>query len=260
MHVLVIEDEERLAQNLSKAIAKNAGFAVDIALNGIDGLHLAVSGTFDAIILDLMLPGKSGQEVLAGLRKTGDKTPVLILTAKEEKSSIVELLNNGADDYLSKPFDLGELLARLKALIRRGKGQASPQLVVGDLTLDFESFSKEGFLLGHASVVCIPQNFSVAEYIQHLFAFTKAESCGKCFPCRLGSTRGAEMFDHALSGKRQLNRTLLNDLLDTMQQGSLCALGGGLPLPIKNALQYFESELAPLFDHEKLDNQIASSR
>ena len=141
MHVLVIEDEERLAQNLSKAIAKNAGFAVDIALNGIDGLHLAVSGTFDAIILDLMLPGKSGQEVLAGLRKTGDKTPVLILTAKEEKSSIVELLNNGADDYLSKPFDLGELLARLKALIRRGKGQASPQLVVGDLTLDFNTRS-----------------------------------------------------------------------------------------------------------------------
>lgn len=141
MHVLVIEDEERLAQNLSKAIAKNAGFAVDIALNGIDGLHLAVSGTFDAIILDLMLPGKSGQEVLGGLRKTGDKTPVLILTAKEEKSSIVELLNNGADDYLSKPFDLGELLARLKALIRRGKGQASPQLVVGDLTLDFNTRS-----------------------------------------------------------------------------------------------------------------------
>lgn len=141
MHVLVIEDEERLAHNLAKAIARNAGFAVDIALNGIDGLHLATSGTFDAIILDLMLPGKSGQEVLAGLRKTGDKTPVLVLTAKEEKSSIVELLDGGADDYLAKPFDLGELLARLKALIRRGKGQASPQLLAGDLVLDFNTRS-----------------------------------------------------------------------------------------------------------------------
>lgn len=141
MHVLVIEDEERLAYNLSKAITKNAGFAVDVALNGVDGLHLATSGTFDAIILDLMLPGKSGQEVLEGLRKTGDKTPVLILTAKEEKSSIIDLLDSGADDYLAKPFDLGELLARLKALIRRGKGQASPQLVVGNLVLDFNTRS-----------------------------------------------------------------------------------------------------------------------
>ncbi len=141
MHVLVIEDEERLAQNLARAISKNAGFAVDIALDGNDGLHLATSGTFDAIILDLMLPGKSGQEVLAGLRETGDRTPVLILTAREEKASIISLLDSGADDYLPKPFDLGELLARLKALIRRGKGQASPQLVVGDLVLDFNTRS-----------------------------------------------------------------------------------------------------------------------
>jgi DNA-binding response OmpR family regulator len=141
MHVLVIEDEERLAQNLAKAISNNAGFVVDIALNGEDGLHLASSGTFDAIILDLMLPGKSGQEILAALRKAGDKTPILILTAKEEKASVISLLDSGADDYLPKPFDLGELLARLKALIRRGKGQASPQLVVGDLVLDFNTRS-----------------------------------------------------------------------------------------------------------------------
>ena len=141
MHVLIIEDEERLAQNLAKAISKNSGFVVDIALDGVDGLHLATSGVFDAVILDLMLPGKSGQEVLAGLRKTGDKTPVLVLTAKEDKASIIALLDSGADDYLPKPFDLGELLARLKALIRRGKGQASPQLVLGDLVLDFNTRS-----------------------------------------------------------------------------------------------------------------------
>jgi DNA-binding response OmpR family regulator len=141
MHVLVIEDEERLAHNLAKAILKNAGFAVDIALDGEDGLHLATSGVFDAIILDLMLPGKTGQEVLAELRRTGDRTPVLVLTAQDEKSSIIALLDSGADDYLPKPFDLGELLARLKALIRRGKGQASSQLTVGDLMLDFNNRS-----------------------------------------------------------------------------------------------------------------------
>ncbi len=141
MHVLIIEDEERLANNLAKAILKNAGFVVDVALNGVDGLHLATSGVFDAIILDLMLPGKSGQEVLAGLRQTGDRTPVLVLTAKEEKASVIALLDSGADDYLPKPFDLGELLARLKALIRRGKGQASPKLAVSDLVLDFNTRS-----------------------------------------------------------------------------------------------------------------------
>ena len=162
MHVLVVEDEERLAQNLAKAISKNAGFAVDVALNGVDGLHLATSGAFDAIILDLMLPGKSGQEVLAGLRKTGDKTPVLILTAKEEKASIIALLDSGADDYLPKPFDLGELLARLKALIRRGKGQASPRLVAGDLVLDFNTRSAKR---GGQNVELSPMEYRTLEYL-----------------------------------------------------------------------------------------------
>ena len=126
MHVLVIEDEERLAHNLAKAISKNAGFAVDVALDGEDGLHLATSGVFDAIILDLMLPGKPGQEVLAALRKTGDKTPVLVLTAKEEKASIIRLLDSGADDYLPKPFDLGELLDKQGIAVRTGHHCAQP--------------------------------------------------------------------------------------------------------------------------------------
>lgn len=136
MHILVIEDEERLAENLAKAIARNAGFVVDVAHDGENGLYLARSGVFDALILDLMLPGRSGQDVLCSLRAEGHKTPVLVLTAKEEKSSIVSMLEAGADDYLSKPFDLGELLARVKALIRRSKGHACAQLLVGDLCLD----------------------------------------------------------------------------------------------------------------------------
>ena len=139
MHILVIEDEQRLAENLAKAISKTAGFVVDIALDGNDGLHLASSGVFDAIILDLMLPGMPGGDVLAALRLAGHKTPVLVLTAKEDKNSVVGLLDNGADDYLAKPFDLGELIARVKALIRRSNGQASSTLTVGDLVLNLNT-------------------------------------------------------------------------------------------------------------------------
>ena len=141
MHILVVEDEPRLAQNLAKAISKNAGFVVDIALDGNDGLHLATSGIFDAIILDLMLPGISGSELLFELRAAGKRTPVLVLTAKEDKASIIGLLDSGADDYLAKPFDLGELLARVKALIRRSNGQASSSLVLGDLVLNINTRS-----------------------------------------------------------------------------------------------------------------------
>ena len=139
MHILVIEDEERLARNLATAIERNPGYVVDLALNGEDGLHLAMSKVFDAIILDLMLPGRSGREVLRSLRLDGDKTPVLILTAKDEKASIVDLLDGGADDYLAKPFDLGELLARIKVLVRRNRGYAGAQLQVSDLVLDSNS-------------------------------------------------------------------------------------------------------------------------
>ena len=115
---------------------------------------------------------------------------------------------------------------------------------IDELTLDFESFNQSGFLLGHASVVCIPKEFPLVSYIEHLFAFTAHESCGKCFPCRIGSTRGKEMFQKAQNEAYKIDRVLLNDLLDTLETGSLCALGGGLPLPVKNALQYFGDELA----------------
>ena len=121
-------------------------------------------------------------------------------------------------------------------------GGIVPVSKIDDLTIDFESFSKGGFLLGHASVVSIPQDFPMLKYVEHLFEFTAAESCGKCFPCSIGSVRGKEMFERAQEGQ-PLNEELLNDLLETMELGSLCALGGGLPLGVKNALQYFKEEL-----------------
>jgi NADH-quinone oxidoreductase subunit F len=122
-------------------------------------------------------------------------------------------------------------------------GGMVPVSKIKDLTLDFESFQQAGFLLGHASVVCIPSDYPLVKYIEHLFEFTAHESCGKCFPCRLGSTRGKEMFQKAIEEGYKIDRKLLDDLLNTMEIGSLCALGGGLPLPVKNILQYFEPEL-----------------
>ncbi len=127
-------------------------------------------------------------------------------------------------------------------------GGIVPLSHVSQLTVDFESFKKAGFLLGHAGVVSIPESMPMIEYIQHLFQFTADESCGKCFPCRLGSTRGKELIAKARGDSSyKIDRELINDLLDTMEATSLCALGGGVPLPIKNALQHFEAELRPYF-------------
>lgn len=127
-------------------------------------------------------------------------------------------------------------------------GGLVPLSKIDNLSIDFESFSQEGFLLGHASVICIPEEYPLVQYIEHLFEFTAHESCGKCFPCRLGSTRGKEMFQKAQTEGYKMDRELLDDLIDTMERGSLCALGGGVPLPVKNALQYFEDELKHYFN------------
>ncbi|HWB03213.1 MAG TPA: NADH-ubiquinone oxidoreductase-F iron-sulfur binding region domain-containing protein [Verrucomicrobiales bacterium] len=127
-------------------------------------------------------------------------------------------------------------------------GGIVPVSHIDALTVDFESFKKAGFLLGHAGMVSIPQSFPMIEYIEHLFKFTADESCGKCFPCRLGSTRGKELIAKARTDESyKIDRTLINDLLDTMEQTSLCALGGGVPLPIKNALEHFGDEMAGYF-------------
>ena len=116
------------------------------------------------------------------------------------------------------------------------------------LTLDFESFASGGFLLGHASVVSIPEDYPMIRYIQHLFDFAAYESCGKCFPCRLGTQRGYEMATKAIDGGYTIDRELFNDLLTTLTEGSLCAHGGGIPLPVKNIMQYFNAELKSYFN------------
>ena len=122
-------------------------------------------------------------------------------------------------------------------------GGVVPAIEVKKLNLDFQEFTAAGFMLGHASVVSIPKNFSMAEYIHHLFEFSAEESCGKCFPGRLGSYRGKEMFDQLKKKTSKIPLKLLNDLLITMKKGCLCALCGAIPTPIMNILKYFGDEM-----------------
>jgi two-component system response regulator PhoP len=125
---------------------------------------MAEQGVYDAIVLDLMLPGKSGESVLGDLRRKKLHTPVLILTAQEGKQSVVELLNAGADDYLGKPFDLGELLARIKALIRRARGASTPVLTVSGVELDTVH---QTVLRSGQAVDLSPTEYRILEYLMH---------------------------------------------------------------------------------------------
>ena len=143
----------------------------------------------------------------------------------------------------------GGFKSKVKALQIGGPlGGLVPVSKIEDLTVDFESFSKHGFLLGHASVVSVPEEFPIMKFIEHLFDFAAYESCGKCFPCRLGTKRGQEMSLKALTSDYKIDRQLFTDLLTTLEEGSLCAHGGGIPLPVRNALQYFDDELKQYFN------------
>lgn len=127
-------------------------------------------------------------------------------------------------------------------------GGLVPVSKIPELSIDFESFQNNGFLLGHASVVCIPETMPMLDFLEHLFDFASYESCGKCFPCRLGTKRGHELLRKANTSSYKINKTLFNDLLRTLEEGSLCAHGGGIPLPVKNAMQYFENEMSNHFE------------
>jgi two-component system OmpR family response regulator len=163
MRVLVVEDEPRLLRNLAKAL-REEGYAVDTADAGDDGLFKAETYNYDAIVLDIMLPRLDGREVLARLRKQ-KQTPVLMLTARDTSKDRVKGLDTGADDYLVKPFDLPELLARLRALIRRSAGNAHPEIEIDDIRLDTRA--KTVTKSGHA-ITLTAREYSILEYLaQH---------------------------------------------------------------------------------------------
>jgi DNA-binding response OmpR family regulator len=137
MRVLVVEDDPKLASQVQTALRKD-GYAVDVTNNGVDGEFKGDEEPYELIILDLGLPKRSGLEVLKNWRSKGNKTPVLILTARNDWSERVDGLKLGADDYVGKPFHMQELLARINALIRRSNGEASPGLSLSGIQLDDE--------------------------------------------------------------------------------------------------------------------------
>lgn len=161
MRLLLLENEQHLADKIAAAL-REEGFAVTHAVDGLMGADLAQKDTFDLIITDLVLPGRSGRTVLCDLRESNRHTPVLILAAHKTKESVVELLNNGADDYLEKPFDLEELIARVRVLIRRSNSISIPALQF----LDFEMDTVRQIVKrGGQKVSLSPTEYSILEYL-----------------------------------------------------------------------------------------------
>jgi len=161
MRVLVVEDEERLARSLAKGLEAD-GFAVDVALTGTDGLWMARERTYDVLVLDIMLPGINGYRICATLREEGRWVPILMLTAKDGDLDESEALDTGADDYLTKPFSHVVLVARLRALIRRGAPARPAVLESGDLRLDPAS---RQCWRGEVEVALTAREGSVLEYL-----------------------------------------------------------------------------------------------
>src|SRR5437870_4141588 len=160
MRILVVEDEPRLLRNLARALREES-YAVDTAENGDDGLHLALSHDYDAIVLDVMLPKLDGWTLLERLRLK-KRSPVLMLTARDTAPDRVRGLDMGADDYLVKPFDLPELLARLRALIRRAAGQAKPAVDLGEVQIDTRA---RIVTRGGQSVSLTAREYAILEYL-----------------------------------------------------------------------------------------------
>ena len=136
MRVLIVEDEQRLAQNIAQYLQEGGSYAVDVSTDGEDGRHMAMTNPYDVIILDLMLPKISGLDILRDLRAAGRRTPVLVLTARDATADVVHGLDLGCDDYMTKPFDMVELAARCRALIRRSYDRPDPTIAVGALELN----------------------------------------------------------------------------------------------------------------------------
>ncbi len=135
MKILIVEDEQKLARILKKGLEEN-DFTVDLSFDGDEGMHMAETYSYDAVLLDLMLPGRDGLSILKALRAKKIDLPVLVLTARGDVEDRIKGLDIGADDYIAKPFDFAELMARLRAAIRRSKGKPSPIIKIANLSID----------------------------------------------------------------------------------------------------------------------------
>jgi two-component system OmpR family response regulator len=161
VRLLVVEDEPDLRSALARALA-DEHFAVDTAADGDEGLFLAIEVDYDAVVLDLMLPRRNGWDVLDALRAAGRRTPVLLLTARDAVDDRVRGLNAGADDYLTKPFALEELVARLRALIRRAAAEPAPSVRIADVDIDLAS---RRVFRGGTEVVLTAREFGILELL-----------------------------------------------------------------------------------------------
>ncbi|MFC4471659.1 response regulator transcription factor [Streptomyces xiangluensis] len=183
MRLLIVEDEKRLALSLAKGLTAE-GFAVDVVHDGREGLHQAGEGSYDLVILDIMLPGMNGYRVCAALRAAGHDVPILMLTAKDGEYDEAEGLDTGADDYLTKPFSYVVLVARVKALLRRrGSAGASPVHVIGEFKVDTAArrvlrgeeeeiaLTAKEFAVLEQLVVRAGEVVSKAEILEHVWDF-----------------------------------------------------------------------------------------
>lgn len=161
MRILVVEDEHKIANSIKRGLEQE-GFAVDVAYDGSEGYDLAASEKYDVIVLDLMLPKMSGEELCDALRRDGNHTAILMLTAKGELEQKVEGLNRGADDYMVKPFAFAELVARIRALSRRPRDSKPTKLQVADLTLDTISYEVRR---GEHPIALSKKEFALLEYL-----------------------------------------------------------------------------------------------
>jgi len=161
MRVLVVEDDQHLARSIERGLGAH-GFAVDVALDGTEGLWQATENSYDAIVLDIMLPGINGYKLCAALREKGNWTPILMLTAKDGEYDEAEALDTGADDFLTKPFSWVVLVARLHALLRRGGSERPAVLTAGDLRLDPAAHK---VWRGDTEITLTPRQFSLLEFL-----------------------------------------------------------------------------------------------
>ncbi|MGH7196459.1 MAG: response regulator transcription factor [Candidatus Saccharimonadales bacterium] len=161
MKILIVEDEHKIANALRKGLMQES-FAVDVQYNGDDGLRFALDENYDLIVLDRMLPGKDGIEIIHELRKQGNNTPVLMLTAKDKVNDRVDGLNAGADDYLVKPFAFEELLARIRSLLRRPHETLGHILKLADLTLDTQTYNVRR---ADKPIALTSKEFALLEYL-----------------------------------------------------------------------------------------------
>ena len=163
MRLLVAEDHPSLARSIANGL-RDEGYAVDLTFDGEEAFHLGSVNPYDGIVLDIMLPQRDGFSILTSLRRKGLKTPVLFLTAKDAVEDRVRGLDLGADDYLVKPFAFEELLARVRAMVRRGHQQSSNVIVVGDLEVDI---ARKGARRGGKNIDLSAREYALLEYLAH---------------------------------------------------------------------------------------------